>query len=72
MSEEKQKEIKLVNISFSGALKFWLAFLVIQVIAGIILFFIGAVVFAVFIKPMLQDIINQFPQAPAAFLAIIS
>lgn len=68
VSDEKQKEVKLVNISFLGALKFWLAFLVVQIIAMVIIFFIGTIVFVVFIQPLLQEIIESIPQLPTGLM----
>ncbi|MEM3627258.1 MAG: hypothetical protein QXZ25_04460 [Candidatus Bathyarchaeia archaeon] len=40
MSEEKKQELKLVDVSFSASFKFWLAFLVVQIIAMVIAFIV--------------------------------
>lgn len=62
MSEEK-KELKLVDVSFKASLKFWLAYLIVQIIAMIIVFGI-MLVFMVWASQMLKGIIPEItPQA---------
>ena len=64
MTDEKQKEISLVNVSFLSALKFWLAFLLVAIIGTVIVLVICVAFFAIFIQPMLQEIIENIPQVP--------
>jgi hypothetical protein len=71
VSDEKQNKVKLANISFLGALKFWFAFLVVQVIAMVIIFFIGTIMFVMFIQPLLQEIIESIPQLSTSLMAAL-
>jgi uncharacterized Tic20 family protein len=69
MSEEK-KELKLVDVSFKASLKFWLAYLIVQIIAMIIVFGV-MLAFIAWASQMLKDIIPEItPQilALAKFL----
>lgn len=61
MGEEK-KEVKLVDVSFTASLKFWLAYLIVQIIAMVIVF---GVMFA-FIMLMAQTLQHLVPQIPTA------
>lgn len=63
MTAEKQKETR-VNFSFLGALKFWLAFLLVAIIGTLIVLALTVAFFAIFIQPMLQEIIGNIPQVP--------
>ena len=63
MTDEKQKETS-VDFSFLGALKFWLAFLLVAIIGTVIILIICVALFAIFVQPMLQDIIENIPQVP--------
>lgn len=56
---------KTVDISFGGALKFWVAFLIILIIAAVIIFVLGAIIYATFIHPLLQELLENLPQTPA-------
>ena len=38
MEEEKPRELKLVDVSFGASIKFWLAFLVVQIIVMAVVF----------------------------------
>ena len=38
MGEEKPRELKLTDISFGASIKFWLAFLVVQIIVMVVVF----------------------------------
>ena len=56
---------KTVDISFASALKFWAAFLIILIIAAIIIFILGTIIYVIFIHPLLQELIENLPQLPA-------
>ena len=68
MTEEKQKETK-VNFSFLGALKFWLAFLLVALIGTLIVLALMAVTFAIFIQPILLDMIENIQQVPTLIVS---
>jgi hypothetical protein len=68
MTEEKQKETK-VNFSFLGALKFWLAFLLVALIGIFIVLALMVAFFAIFIQPILLDIIENIPQVPTLLVS---
>lgn len=57
MSEEK-KELKLVDVSFKASLKFWLAYLIVQIIAMIIVFGV-MLAFMAWASQMLRELIPQ-------------
>ena len=38
MGEEKPRELKLVDISFGASIKYWLAFLVVQIVVMVVVF----------------------------------
>lgn len=66
MSEEKKQELKLVDVSFSASFKFWLAFLVVQIIAMIIVFIVmmafmswASQIFKEFVPPSLTAALQE-------------
>ena len=72
LSEEKQKEIKLVTISFFGALKFWSTFLLVQIIASLAIFAFGIMLFTIYLQPLISELIPQLPQIPNVLQAILT
>ncbi|MCK4482917.1 hypothetical protein KAU55_06790 [Candidatus Bathyarchaeota archaeon] len=46
-------------------MKFWAAFLIILIIAAIIIFILGTIIYVIFIHPLLQELIKNLPQLPA-------
>jgi hypothetical protein len=66
MSEEK-KELKVVDVSFTASLKFWLAYLIVQIIAMIIVF---GIMFA-FMAWVSQAFRGIIPQTPTMFTSFL-
>jgi hypothetical protein len=54
MSEEKKQELKLVDVSFSASFKFWLAYLVVQIIAMVIVLMV-MVAFMSWVSQMFRE-----------------
>ena len=52
MGEEKPRELKLVDVSFGASMKFWLAFLVVQIIVMVVVFGIMFVFMIIFYRTM--------------------
>lgn len=63
MSEEK-KELRLVDVSFAASLKFWLAYLIVQIILMVIVFGI-TVAFMAWMAQTLRGLVPQVPTALA-------
>lgn len=66
MSEEK-KELKLVDVSFMASLKFWLAYLIVQIILMVIVFGI-MFVFMAWASQALRGLVPQVPTVLGFFL----
>jgi hypothetical protein len=64
MGEEKSQELKIVDVNFKSSFKFWLAYLVVQVIAMLIVFGIMTAMIG-----WISTIISKLPYPPpgAAF-----
>jgi len=56
VGEEKPRELKLVDVSFGASIKFWLAFLVIQIVVMVITFGIMFVFMMMFYRAMSEVI----------------
>lgn len=72
LSAEKQGEVRLVTISFFGALKFWSAFLLVQIIASLAVFAFGIVLFTIYLQPLISELIAQLPRIPNVLQAILT
>lgn len=68
--EEKEQKLKLVDVSFAASFKFWLAYLIVQIVAFIIIFGIMAVFMLVTVQS-LRDIIPAFPTIDIILNAIM-
>ncbi|MEM4643314.1 MAG: hypothetical protein QXY51_01650 [Candidatus Bathyarchaeia archaeon] len=68
--EEKEQKLKLVDVSFIASLKFWLAYLIVQIVAFVIIFGIMAV-FMLWTVQSIRGIIPSFPTIDAILAAII-
>ncbi|MEM1660289.1 MAG: hypothetical protein QXR17_04000 [Candidatus Bathyarchaeia archaeon] len=68
--EEKEQKLKLVDVSFIASLKFWLAYLIVQIVAFVIIFGIMAV-FMLWTVQSIRDIIPSFPTIDAILADII-
>lgn len=63
MEEERPNRLKIVDVSFMASFKFWLAFLVVQIIATIVVF----VIFAGIIIAMISQL-GRYPYSIGAIL----
>lgn len=63
MGEEKLRELKLVDISFGASIKFWLAFLVVQIVVMAVVFGVMFVFMIAFYKTISELIPIPTPTA---------
>ncbi len=66
MGEEKSQELKIVDVNFKSSFKFWLAYLVVQVIAMLVVFGIMTAMIG-----WISTIISQLPTTPSAVLGLL-
>ena len=63
MGEEKPRELKLVDISFGASIKFWLAFLVVQIVVMVVVFGVMFVFMVAFYTTLSELIPTPTPAA---------
>lgn len=65
--DEEKKELKLVDVSFVASLKFWLAYLIVQIIAMMVVFSIMLAVMTLAAQIFRGFVPQILPRALALF-----
>lgn len=61
--EEKEQKFKIVDVSFAASFKFWLAYLVVQIIVFVIVFGITAAIMFWLVQSI-SSFIPRYPWSP--------